>query len=389
MKTFPTLYKRTSTGALQEWTVFATGVGYYVRFGQVGGAIQQSEVTVCAGKNAGKTNATTQAQQAELEAEALWTKKLKKDYTQDPNVKAGDKSELIEGGILPMLAHKFSEHGDKLKYPCFVQPKLDGHRCIAIGGKLWSRTRKPINSVPHIVAEIGIMAPGAKIILDGELYNHTYHDRFEELSHFIRQTSAATGCEIVQYHVYDAPDPFGKCTFRQRYEWLKQHFNEHSGGAVTLVETREVHNEDELMLAFEDFLEQGYEGAVARNTDGLYVNKRSYDLLKIKRFDDGEFRIVGVAEGKGKLAGHGIFLCTTKPDTPDFGVVTADQAAAIILANPGVFSAKMKGATVALRQFIANYPAYAGKMLTVKYQGYTNKNKVPRFPVALRVREDV
>ncbi len=384
MKTFPTLYKRTSTGALQEWTVFATEVGYYARFGQVGGAIQQSEVTVCAGKNAGKTNATTQAQQAELEAEALWTKKLKKDYTQDPNVKAGDKSELIEGGILPMLAHKFSDHGDKLKYPCFVQPKLDGHRCIVVNGAMWSRTRKLITGVPHILREY-LRATTNSVAWDGELYNHDYRTRFEELTHFIRQKTPAPGHEVVQYHVYDAAT---SGTFRQRLQYLRA-MSTNWNPQIQLVETREVQNEDELMLAFEDFLAQGYEGAIARNADGLYVNKRSYDLLKIKKFLDGEFRIVGVAEGKGKLAGHGIFLCTTKPDTPDFGVVTADQAAAIILANPGVFSAKMKGATVALRQFIANYPAYAGKMLTVKYQGYTNKNKVPRFPVALRVREDV
>lgn len=364
-KTFPTLYKRTVTGALQEWTVIATETGYYARFGQVGGTIQQSEQTVCESKNIGRANATTQAQQALLEAEALWTKKLKKDYTQDPNVVAGQTSELIEGGILPMLAHKFSEHGDKLKYPCFVQPKLDGHRCIAMpDGSLWSRTRKRITGVPHI--EAAIKALNLMYPFDGELYNHEYRNRFEEITSFIRQQTPKPGHEVVQYHVYDTAWPDTR--FSGRKSCVKM-YDEEMTHPLVRVETREALNEDELMLAFEDFLAQGYEGAIARNADGLYANKRSYDLLKIKQFDDGEFQCVAVEEGVGKMAGHAIFVCQNTH-------------------NSFTFRAKMKGEHAALKKYIERPELVVGKMVTVKYQGFTNKNGVPRFPVALRIRED-
>ncbi len=137
---------------------------------------------------------------------------------------------------------------------------------------------------------------------------------------------------------------------------------------VILAETREVVNEDELMLAFEDFLAQGYEGAIARNADGLYVNKRSYDLLKIKQFDDAELECIGVEDGKGKMAGHAIFVCKTK--------------------DGAEFRAKMKGEHATLAKFVSNPGLVVGKQVTVKYQGLTNKNGVPRFPVALRIREE-
>ncbi|HUS59451.1 MAG TPA: hypothetical protein VM141_12440 [Planctomycetota bacterium] len=386
MKQLPTLYKITSFGALQEWSVYVEGNRYWTCHGQTGGTIQRSASTVCTGKNAGRANATTGCQQAELEAAALHTKKLKKDYTLDPNVKAGQKSELIAGGVLPMLAHKFSDHGDKLKYPCFVQPKLDGHRCIGMvpgdtGGLedlcpvgLWSRTRKNIASMSHIATALDRVFRRGDIV-DGELYNHEYRDKFEQLTHFIRQSESKTGCEIVQYHVYDLPSDGGDdcvsggATFRERYETLCDLFVENpKGSPLKLVETREVANEDELMLAFEDFLAQGYEGAIARNADGLYVNKRSYDLLKIKKFDDGEFTCIRVEEGKGKMAGHAVFVCQLPGSYEEF-------------------KAKMKGDHAELAKYFKHPELVIGKEVTVKYQGLTGKNKVPRFPVALRIRE--
>ena len=123
------------------------------------------------------------------------------------------------------------------------------------------------------------------------------------------------------------------------------------------------------MAAFKAFRKEGYEGAIVRNADGLYVNKRSFDLQKVKEFDDAEFKVVGVVEGRGALAGHGIFVCVTKDGTK--------------------FEAKMSGAQAELKKFHQNPELALGKWLTVQFQGYTNKAGVPRFPVALRLREDV
>ena len=373
MNTYATLYKKTSTGAIQEWQVrvdeingIATIINYY---GQVGGKIQESQEQVLEGKNTGKTNATTAREQAELQAQSRWVKQLKKGYVQNiEDAQAGKIDDVIEGGIAPMLAHKFNEQGHKIKYPALAQPKLDGHRCIYVENdgqaNLWSRTRKPINSAPHIVDAVFNNAPCK--ILDGELYNHDYHNNFEELSSLIRQEEPKPGYENIQYHVYDFPD--NSMTNFERYEYLeslKPHFV-HT--PIHIVETIVVNDEDELMAAFEHFLAEGYEGCMVRNMDGLYVNKRSYDLLKIKEFDDSEFKIVGIKVGtKGSMAGKAVFTCQN-------GDVT--------------FDVKLKGNMDELTKYANDPSLVIGKILTVKYQGFTKYGQ-PRFPVGMRFREDL
>lgn len=371
LKTFPTLYKKTSTGAQQEWTISVDGNEIITAYGQTGGKIQTAHDVVREGKNIGRANATTPAQQALAEAKSQWDKKLKKGYVLDPDkAMAGEVSEVIEGGFFPMLAKKYDEDGDKIVFPCYVQPKFDGHRCGAVvvngDASLWSRTRKPITGVPHIAGAIERLV-GGTINLDGELYNHAYRAKFEELSSFIRQVTPKPGYEVVQYHVYDIADP--ELTFEQRLKKLEQLLGTHDeprSEILVPVCTMLVNNEEELMLAFEYFLEQGYEGAMVRNAKGKYVFKRSADLQKIKEFDDAEFEIIGIEEGRGKLAGHGIFNCKT--------------------ADGIEFAAKMKGETEKLRDFYVNPQKYIGRMLTVKFQGMTKYGK-PRFPVALRLQE--
>ena len=361
MKTWPTLYKITSTGAKQEWTVEVEGDKYRTRFGQTKGTITTSEWVTCNGKRGNSDD-----EQAIFEAQALWEKKLKKDYTENKDVVAGEKSHLIEGGILPMLAHKFSEHGDKLVYPCFVQPKLDGSRCIGqVDGTLWTRTRKQITGLPHVAAAVKECLSSWE--LDGELYAHQHCQQFEQIMHLVRSATPAEGHEAVEYHVYDVAQP--RLGFRDRWEYICEILGPKGTGPITLVETREVANEDELMLAFEDFMAQGYEGAIARNANGVYVNKRSYDLLKIKKFDDAEFWCVAVEEGKGKMAGHAIFVCKNA-------------------SGSALFKAKMKGDHLSLVKYFEHPELVVNKLVTVKYQGLTNKNGVPRFPVALRIREE-
>ena len=215
LKEFPKLYKKTSTGATQEWSVAVfdnDGKGAIVSYyGQVGGKIQESTQWVNEGKNGGKKNETTPISQALMDAESDWTRHLKKGYVQNiDDAKAGVVDDIIEGGIFPILAHKFSEQGHKIKYPALAQPKLDGHRCtsqrsVTVSDEgvltklsLWSRTRKPILSVPHIsfaLTEVGIER------LDGELYNHDYRANFEDLSSFIRQEEPIEGYDAVQFHV--------------------------------------------------------------------------------------------------------------------------------------------------------------------------------------------
>jgi ATP-dependent DNA ligase len=401
MKEFQKIYKKTSIGAIQEWTVSVdeiNGIPTIInRFGQVGGKIQYSHEQVLSGKNTGRANATTAMEQAEAQAKSRWEKQLKKGYVQTiEDAQAGITDDVIEGGVFPMLAHKHSEQGHKIKLPALAQPKLDGHRCtsqkdnLEVVGKyseegvpmplskiiynvsLWSRTRKRINSAPHISVALNRCHLER---LDGELYNHAYKENFEDLTSLITQDEPKEGYENIQYHVYDIPDT--DLTNYERYEILESLRPEFEGTPIHIVETRIVNSKEELMQAYEDFMEMGYEGAIVRNFDGKYVNKRSYDLQKVKIYDDDEFRIVDIKVGtKGTMAGKAVFICErTREDQQLPAGVT--------------FDCKLKGKLDDLKLYADDKSKVVGKIVTVQYQGYTRKNKKPRFPVALRFRVDL
>lgn len=394
--THPTLYKKSTKGADQEWTIGveydpkASGATIVTRWGQIGGSIQETRDLIKSGKNVGKKNETTAEQQAKFEAEAKWVKQLKKGYVQTLEAaQAGEVDAIIEGGISPMLAHRFDEQGHKIVYPAFAQPKLDGHRCIAVikDGKatLWSRTRKPITGLPHIIATLEKWAEFEGIVeltLDGELYNHAYKDNFEDLTSFIRNPEPKLGHEAVQYHIYDVAAE--KLEQHHRVEELRCFFARNRfKDTLVFVETITAADEDELMLAFERFQLQGYEGLMVRNAAGQYVGTRSADLQKVKEAVDAEFMVVGVEEGRGKLAGHAIFVCVTS----EMDVVINKKTYHIPAGKE--FRAKMKGETAKLKQYFENPKLAIGRMMTVEFRGVTNKTKVPRFPVALRFFEGI
>lgn len=164
----PTLYKQKDK--LQQWTVWTEGNIIYTEYGDVGGKLQVIPEEILTGKNIGKKNETTKEQQAEKEALSKWNnKKDRSGYSEE----IGIETELIS----PMLAHSFDQQSDKIEFPCFVQPKLDGIRCIAIinngSCELWSRTKKRITSLPHIIEELEKRYPAGKIIFDGELFSNS------------------------------------------------------------------------------------------------------------------------------------------------------------------------------------------------------------------------
>lgn len=373
----PDLFKKTSTGAIQYWTIcvyedsdHSTAYIIQTDYGQVGTDNPQVTYdTIYEGKNVGKKNETSVREQAFAEATAKWEKQQKKGYVNSIDMAEADGlSSLIEGGIVPMLAHKFSDHAHKIKYPCYAQPKLDGIRCIAIlkDGKctLWSRTRKRITGVPHIARQIENTFKD-DIVLDGELYNHDYKYNFEKIVSVVRQEKPTEGHEVVQYHIYDVVNTQ---EFQDRSAYLGDFISNSQNGPLHRVETSIVTEESEVMPYFEAFRKQGYEGAMLRNKVSKYVNKRSYDLLKVKEFDDAEFDIIGIEEGRGKLAGHvGAFKCR--------------------MANGNEFLAKMAGELTNLKIYFEDHSLWKGKKLTVKYQGLTGANGVPRFPIGVVIRD--
>src|SRR5271166_4632538 len=213
MKTFPVLYKKTNTGAIQQWSVYVQECepdpvsltlniphsGVVTVYGQMGGKLQTTVDIIKEGKNTGKKNETNHYTQAIAEAQGKWTKQKKKGYVENADDATAGKIDesIILGGYSPMLAQKYKDHAHKIKWNAYAQRKLNGCRGCAVitDGKatLWSRTRKPINSMPHIVADLEKRFAGKKgtFMPDGEFYNHEWtkeygkEKAFDMFDHFV------------------------------------------------------------------------------------------------------------------------------------------------------------------------------------------------------------
>ena len=388
-KKLPTLYKLTTVGKTQEWTIEVSGDKYRTISGQQNGKKITNNWTTCYPKNVGKANATTGEEQAIKEAEAKHQKKREKGYTLDV-AKIGQKK-FYE----PMLAQDFKNKNrheevmDNLEcaiedsVAIFSQPKLDGIRCIAMREGLFTRTGKEITAVPHISEALEpFFEKYPNAVLDGELYNHAYKDDFNKIIHLVRKQNLtsehlAESKEMIQYHIYDAPvigDSIAgsKCwtekdSFSDRFLIsLVLNLGLDKEDCLVIVETIEILGREELDRCYEDYIEAGYEGQMIR-LDGPYENKRSPRLLKRKDFIDEEYKILGYEEGKGNRAGtikH--FQFESKTGKP--------------------FNSNVKGTFEYLTELLHSGESLIGKEATVKYFNLT-PDGVPRFPYVIAIRD--
>lgn len=365
MQTYPTLYKRTSTGKVQIWFAEVDGDRYRTTSGQQDGKKTTTEWTVAKPKNEGRANATTAEQQAVAEVEAEYEKKLARDYHM--SVDRIDEAMRFK----PMLATKWKDRKDKISGTVHMQPKLDGIRCIANKDGLWTREGKPIYGAPHIHEKLQkYFEYQPHMILDGELYNHDLKDDFNAIVSCVKkqkptEADLQKSYDTIQYWVYDAPY-LNDRGFALRYDHLRELIEADSH--FTIVETVEVHK-DEVDEVAASYIERGFEGAMVRISDSRYENKRSNNLIKWKEFQDEEFDIVDVQEGDGNRSGMAA-RCVMR------------------LRDGRTFSAGLIGNTDYCRQLLADRNEVIGKKGTIVFQNYT-PDGVPRFPKFKGVRFDV
>ena len=200
-----TLYKRAVNGKINEWTIEVDGHCYRTISGYTDGQKTTTEWTCCEGKNVGRSNETTAEEQAMKEAEAEWKKRTEKGYF--AKIKDIDKSTIFK----PMLANKWEDRMDKITYPVYSQPKLDGIRCIVRSDGMWTRTGKPIISAPHIFEALKpMLEKNPDLIFDGELYTDKYANDFNAIVSLVKKTKPTAqdlkdSAKVIEYHIYDLP----------------------------------------------------------------------------------------------------------------------------------------------------------------------------------------
>jgi len=365
------LYSITSNGKkVTYWQITTEGSSYTINTGFLDGKKQTFKTNVI-----DKKNSSTLEDQAISEADSLWNLKRKTMYPTIEEAKQANKDKsLALGGYKPMLAEELNIKKPSFSIPgCFEQPKLDGIRCIArkVGGRvyLYARSGALKETTPHINIQLcEVMNDGE--IWDGEIYKHGME--LDDILSLVQSSKNRKDTSQLEYHIYDYPrigDLNEMSSFSSRLDAFKNRFADSTiHDNIVAVKTLTVGSFKEVEQYHSEFVEDGYEGAILRNPIACYENRRTKHLLKFKKFQDAEFIITGVYEGKGKMAEHGIFICKT-----DGGKE---------------FTVKMSGDTEKLREYL-NHPEYVvGKMLTVKFFSMKD-NGVPRFPVGIRIREHV
>ena len=214
----------------------------------------------------------------------------------------------------PMLAYPVSTKPIDYSKPVFIQPKLDGVRCVIQAEwpnpmrtevKAYSRTGKEWKNIDHILVQLKpFFEKYPDVILDGELYNHDLRDNFEKIISLVRKTKPTDEDRLeaskkTQFHCYDIIDE--ELPFDQRNEFINQSLML-LGDSIHIVDTNLVDDEIRAQAYHRINLENGYEGSIVRTND-TYQCKRSYNLRKFKDFSDAEAYIVGYEEGKGKRVG--------------------------------------------------------------------------------------
>ena len=232
-----------------------------------------------------------------------------------------------------MLAHKFDKNRvDFKKDIVYMQPKLDGVRCLFTKDGAFSRTGKQFMNVRHIEEDLQDLFKACPwIALDGELYNHNLRDDFEKIISLVRKQKPtyedrSEARVWTQYHVYDYTGrdymSFEGLPYKDRLDNLT--CSDMYTPSVCYVESRRVKS----FKAAKDFhtriLKKGYEGSILR-TNTPYKHGRSYGLMKFKDFSDAEAEIIGWVEGKGKRRGTiGKFIAADS-DGNRFGMPVMDK----------------------------------------------------------------
>ena len=209
-----------------------------------------------------------------------------------------------------MLAYKVDKKPIDWSEKVYMQPKLDGVRCVIKLGdnnevQAFSRTGKPWLNIAHITNSLHyFFTQHPDIILDGELYNHDLRDNFNKIISLVRKTKPTASDRIeagklVQFHCYDYIETILNKNYSYRMNQLVN--SDMYSYCVKYVPTTRV-AEDQAQIQHQLNLDEGYEGSILR-LDRPYECKRSYNLQKFKDFHDTEATIIGYVDGKGKRIG--------------------------------------------------------------------------------------
>ena len=206
-----------------------------------------------------------------------------------------------------MLAESFAKKEAKVKGKFYVTLKLDGNRCIAIKEdgvtKFFSRKGQLIEGMSQLEEEFKMFPDG--LVYDGELLLHNIDNLasdalFRATQKVVRKDGEKVG---LHFHMFDylPIEEFkagkSKKTYEQRRSTMELLFRFRKSDltlvyCLTVLYAGTDKSQIPLLMALVE--EDGYEGLMINTADGLYVNKRTDGLLKVKTFKTADLLVMNV-----------------------------------------------------------------------------------------------
>jgi len=276
----------------------------------------------------------------------------------------------------PMLAAKATSP-EQIKFPVLATPKLDGIRCLKVGGRALTRKFKPIpNNYVRKMIEYHCLEGFDGELISGKTFNECQSN-----------IMSIEGEPEFRYVVFD----YVPHSLNEHYEQRVSRIIEWPDLPLFVQPLIPVYvsDLDKLVSLEAQYIEMGYEGIIVRSPDGPYkcgrATLREGYLTKLKRFDDSEAVVLGFKElmhnaNEAEVDNLGY----TKRSSSKEGKIPAGRLGKMWVRDiySGVeFSISSKDHAMS-KEVWANQDKYMGAILKYKFQPAGAKEK-PRFPVFL------
>ncbi len=235
-----------------------------------------------------------------------------------------------------------------------MSEKMDGVRAYWDGKKLISR------GGVELAAPAWFTEGFPPFAVDGELWSK--RDDFETIVGVVKKKEAHDGWKNIAFYAFDVPQENGG--FVHRLVKLEYYLKINQADYLKVAKQITCKNEEHLKSFLLEIEKGGGEGIVVRHPDAKYVTKRDSNSLKVKTFQDAECEVVEHHKGEGKYKNS-------------FGSLTCKNEEGILFDIGSGFSENER-----------KNPPSVGSKITYKFQEITKGGK-PRFPIYLRVREEI
>ncbi len=235
-------------------------------------------------------------------------------------------------GLIPtypvMLCESYNEDNlARIRYPAAIQCKSDGARAnlVVENGKVdaFGRSGKEFMIHGALDEEAIAIAQSGNVVLDGEFLVVDKDGKIMSrkagngiLNKAIKGTISLEEASRIRFTVWDIiPVTDWKAGeyrrgYYERYEYLRARLMQTQPQKINLSETEIVNNYDQAWSFFKKMLARGDEGAILKNTDSIWEDRRSREQVKMKVEDECELIVVGREEGEKKNVGKlGALVC--------------------------------------------------------------------------------